>query len=166
MEQPKSTSMNKSVVEGVTSHAIKNGDSVAVYDGTTKLTYKDLICWATALSEEIEALPDPESPIGIFLPSSAAYIVAILALLMAGRTSVPMNDSHPEERNRRIIGRSRLRSAHRRFPDSAVDAPDRPNFATGARFSGAPADRCPVSTARHRLARPYFHDQLYLGQYR
>ena len=106
--EPKFSPANKSVVAGIACHAITNGDSVAVYDGTTKLTYRELISWAAELAEEIEALPDPASPIGIFLPSCAAYVVAILALLIAGRTSVPMNDSHPEERNRRIVARAGL----------------------------------------------------------
>ena len=113
--EPKFSPANRSVVEGIVSHAITNGDSVAVYDGTTKLTYKELISWAAALSAEIEALPEPESPVGIFLPSSAAYMVATLALLMAGRTSVPMNNSHPEERNRQDYRPLRFRSGHRRF---------------------------------------------------
>jgi acyl-CoA synthetase (AMP-forming)/AMP-acid ligase II/thioesterase domain-containing protein len=105
---PKFSPVNRSIVERIVSRAITHGDSVAVYDGATKLTYKELISWAAALSKEIGALRDPESPVGILLPSSAAYIVAILALLIAGRTSVPMNDSHSEQRNRRIVGRSGL----------------------------------------------------------
>ncbi|HUE11256.1 MAG TPA: alpha/beta fold hydrolase [Steroidobacteraceae bacterium] len=96
------------IVEAIAAHATSSGDRVAVYDGTTKLTYKELICWATALSEEIKALPNPELPVGILLPSCATYVVAIVALLLAGRTSVPLDDGHPEERNRRIIGRAGL----------------------------------------------------------
>jgi acyl-coenzyme A synthetase/AMP-(fatty) acid ligase/thioesterase domain-containing protein len=99
----KSSPVNGSIVDRIVSRAVTHGDSAAVYDGATNLTYKELISWAAALSEQIGALPDPESPVGIFLPSSAASIVAILALLMAGRTAVPMNHSHPEPRNRRII---------------------------------------------------------------
>ena len=108
--EPKFSPANRSVVEGIVSHAITNGDGMAVYDGATKLTYQELISWAAALSAEIEALPEPESPVGIFLPSSAAYMVATLALLTAGRTSVPMDNNHPEERNRKIIGRAGLGS--------------------------------------------------------
>jgi acyl-CoA synthetase (AMP-forming)/AMP-acid ligase II/thioesterase domain-containing protein len=100
--------VNRSIVERIVSRAITHGDSVAVYDGATKLTYKELISWAAALSEEIGDLPDRESPVGILLPSSAAYIVAILALFMAGRTAVPMDASHPALRNRRIIDRAGL----------------------------------------------------------
>ena len=108
--EPKFSPANRSVVEGIVSHAITNGDGMAVYDGATKLTYQELISWAAALSAEIEALPEPELPVGIFLPSSAAYMVATLALLTAGRTSVPMDNNHPEERNRKIIGRAGLGS--------------------------------------------------------
>jgi acyl-coenzyme A synthetase/AMP-(fatty) acid ligase/thioesterase domain-containing protein len=102
---------NRSILERIVSHAITHGDSVAVYDGSSKLTYKELISLAAALSEQIGTLPDRVSPVGIFLPSSAAYIVAIVALFMANRTAVPMNDSHPEMRNRRIIDRARLGAA-------------------------------------------------------
>ena len=98
------------IIESIAAHASSSGDKVAIYDGTTRLTYKELIARATALSEEIEALPDSASRIGIFLPGSAAYVVAILALLMAGRTSVPISDSDPQQRIRRIIGRCDLQA--------------------------------------------------------
>jgi non-ribosomal peptide synthetase component F len=97
-----------SVMERIGSHAFPNGDRVAVYDGRARLTYRELISWATALSEEIDSLPDPEMPIGIFLPSAAHHLVAVLALLMARRTAVPMDESHPLERNRLIISRADL----------------------------------------------------------
>jgi acyl-CoA synthetase (AMP-forming)/AMP-acid ligase II/thioesterase domain-containing protein len=103
--------MQRSVVERIVSQAFSsNGDSVAVYDGATRLTYRELISWATALSEEIDALPDPEIPIGILLPSAANYLVAVLALLMARRTAVPMDESHPLDRNRLIIDRAGSRA--------------------------------------------------------
>ncbi len=89
-------------------HAIASPDRIALFDGTTKLTWQALIAWAAALAEEIEALSDPASRIGIFLPGSAGYIVAILALQMAGRTAVPINHGDPEQRVGRIIGRSDL----------------------------------------------------------
>src|ERR1700677_1140126 len=96
--EPKSSSVTTPIAEGIAAHPASGDRRVALYDGTTKLTYRELISWTAALSEEIGALPNPASRIGIFLPGSAALIVAILALLMAGRTSVPMNDGDPKQR--------------------------------------------------------------------
>ena len=96
-------SAHPNIVAGIAARAIGNRDRITVRDDVTTLTYGDLISWAAALSVEIGALPNPESPIGIFLSGSAAYVVAIVALLMAARTSVPMNSTFPREYNRRII---------------------------------------------------------------
>jgi acyl-CoA synthetase (AMP-forming)/AMP-acid ligase II/thioesterase domain-containing protein len=96
------------IAEAIAAHAIASPDRIALFDGTTKLTWQALIAWAAALAEEIEALSDPASRIGIFLPGSAGYIVAILALQMAGRTAVPINHGDPDQRVGRIIGRSDL----------------------------------------------------------
>jgi acyl-CoA synthetase (AMP-forming)/AMP-acid ligase II len=140
------------IAEAIAAHAACGGDKVAVYDGTTKLTYKELICRSTALAEEIEALPDPASRIGIFLPDSATYIVAILALMMAGRTSVPMNNSDPEQRIRRIIGRCDLGAV---IVDSGTTAQRVRRIAPNLRQLVASTTRenlSRISTLRRRIA--------------
>jgi acyl-CoA synthetase (AMP-forming)/AMP-acid ligase II/thioesterase domain-containing protein len=100
--------MSPSLIQAIISRALASGDCPAVYDGSATLTYAELVSWAAAVAEEIATLPDPGSPIGIFLPSSAAYLAAVLALLMAGRTAVPLNVDHPAERNRAIMARCGL----------------------------------------------------------
>lgn len=141
--EPKFSSVTASIAEGIAAHAASCGDRVAVYDGTTKLTYRELISWAAALAEEIGASSNPASRIGIFLPGSAAYIVAIFALLMAGRTSVPINNSDPKQRIRRIISRCDLEAV---IVDSET-APIMRQIAPNLR-------QVPASPARTTTSRP------------
>ena len=100
--------MTVPIVAAIAAHAAAAGDKIALCDSVTALTYAELISMASALSEAVKSLPNSQMPIGIFVPNSVAYAVAIVALLIAGRTSVPLDDGHPEERNRRIIRRAGL----------------------------------------------------------
>jgi acyl-CoA synthetase (AMP-forming)/AMP-acid ligase II/thioesterase domain-containing protein len=146
--EPRFSTGTTPIVEAIAAHASSSGDRVAVYDGATKLTYRELMSWAAALAEEIRALPNPASRIGIFLPGSAAYIVAILAMLMAGRTSVPMNDSDPKQRIRRIIGRCDLGAV---IVDSET-APSMREIAPNLRQILASPKRTTISSASPRCA--------------
>ena len=83
--------------------ADRRGDSIAVDDGATRLTYAELIARARSIGDLIAPL---EGPIGILLPVSTEYIVAIVATLLAGKAYVPMDESFPEKRNLRIVGHS------------------------------------------------------------
>jgi acyl-CoA synthetase (AMP-forming)/AMP-acid ligase II/thioesterase domain-containing protein len=105
------TTLQQSIAQSIIDRSTSYGDRIAVGDEITELSYKTLIGRAAALSRAIEDLQVPDLPIGIFLPNAASYLVAILALLLAGRTSVPLDTAHPDERNRRIVGRARLAAA-------------------------------------------------------
>lgn len=100
--------MQRSIAEIINEHALQHGDSVAVSDGERTLTYRQLISRSVSLAAEVDALPASAWPIGIFLPGATSYVVSVLALLIAGRTAVPMNDSQPDERQRRIISTANL----------------------------------------------------------
>ncbi len=84
-------------------HAREQEQAIAVDDGDEAISFGDLVRRAAPLAERLRALPDPEAPVGILLPMSARYIVAITAALLAGRTYVPMDDQFPAKRNARII---------------------------------------------------------------
>lgn len=105
------TTPRRWIAQSIADHANFYGDKIAVRDETAELSYRTLIGRAAALSRAIEDLQIPDLPIGIFLPNVASYLVAIVALLLAGRTSVPLDTAHPDERNCRIIGRAPLGAA-------------------------------------------------------
>jgi amino acid adenylation domain-containing protein len=77
--------------------------AVAVDDGETAVTFGEMIGQASALAEKLSVFADP---IGILLPFSTQYIVAIVAMLLAGKTYVPMDSGFPEKRNLRIVTHS------------------------------------------------------------
>jgi acyl-CoA synthetase (AMP-forming)/AMP-acid ligase II/thioesterase domain-containing protein len=129
----------RSIVELISAHAISAGGKIAIHDGADKLTYRELMSRAAALAGALGKLPNPELPIGVLLPNSGAYIVAILALLIAGRTSVPMNDSHPEEHNLRLVARAGLKAViadSETAPLMRKIAPDLPQVLIPANSAG------------------------------
>ncbi len=105
------TTPQRWIAQSIVDQAILYGDKIAVRDENAELSYKTLIGRAAALSQAIEDLEIPDLPIGIFLPNAASYLIAILALLRAGRTSVPLDTAHPDERNRRIVDHAGLAAA-------------------------------------------------------
>lgn len=89
-------------------HAQLRGDAIAIDDGEEAISFSDLLRRAAGLAQALRALPDPNAPVGILLPMSTSYIVAITAALLAGRTYVPMDDRIPEKRNARIVDDAQL----------------------------------------------------------
>jgi amino acid adenylation domain-containing protein len=78
-------------------------EAVAIDDGETVITFGEMIAQASALAQSLSGFAEP---IGILLPFSAQYIVAIVAMLLAGKIYVPMDSSFPEKRNVRIVNHS------------------------------------------------------------
>jgi acyl-CoA synthetase (AMP-forming)/AMP-acid ligase II/thioesterase domain-containing protein len=111
METRLGTPQHRWIAQSIASHANSIDDKIAVRDGATELCYKELIDRATVLSRAIEGLAGPDLPIGIFLPNAASYLVALLALSLVGRTSVPLDTAHPDEHNRRIVDHAGLGAA-------------------------------------------------------
>lgn len=105
------TTPQRRIVQRIAAHAKSCGDTIAVRDETAELSYRVLIARAATLARTIEDLQIPDLPVGIFLPNAASYLVAILALLFSGRTSVPLDIAHPDDRNRRIVDRAGLGAA-------------------------------------------------------
>ena len=90
----------RSLAARILSRALSQPDCVAVDDGETAVTFGEMIAQASALAERLSGFAEP---IGILLPLSTQYIVAIVAMLLAGKTYVPMDSSFPEKRNQRIV---------------------------------------------------------------
>ncbi len=65
----------------------------------TDQTYKDLNRRANQIAHYLKTLGvGPDVPVGIYLPRSQEMIVAVLAVLKAGGTCLPLDSSYPRER--------------------------------------------------------------------
>ncbi|MFK4151404.1 amino acid adenylation domain-containing protein [Streptomyces fungicidicus] len=74
-------------------------DAVAVCFGATRLTYGELDRRADRLAHALRALGVAGADrVGVCLDRSTELIVALLAVLKAGATYVPMDPAHPEDR--------------------------------------------------------------------
>ncbi len=77
-------------------------DRVALDDGTRRMRYAALAAAAGSLGARIDADCRPGA-IGIMLPQSADFWIAILACRMAGRSYVGLDLHHPPGRNAGIL---------------------------------------------------------------
>ena len=93
----------RSFAELLLERAAARRDAIAVEDGESRLSYSELIARGQSLAH---LLAPVEGPVGILLPMTADYIVAIVGALLAGKTYVPMDAGFPDNRNLRIINHS------------------------------------------------------------
>ena len=133
--------------------AAAHADRVALQDRAEAVTYAELRRRAEALAASIDRGLAPETRVALYLPRSVDLIVAMLAVLKAGGTYVPVPPEYPAERVRLMLADSGaslvLTSAGLRSDPAlaglrtvAVDEPPRaaapthtvasPAFATGA----------------------------------
>jgi len=82
--------------------ATSAGYRLAVDDGERRLTYRELAEKVAHLALRIDALVPLGRPVGVVLPVTADFIVAILAVLVGGRPYVPLDPSFPSMQHRRI----------------------------------------------------------------
>ncbi|MEV7601284.1 amino acid adenylation domain-containing protein [Kitasatospora sp. NPDC089797] len=79
-------------------------EAVALTAADGDLTYARLNGRANALARRlVEAGVGAETPVALLLDRSAALVVALLAVLKAGGTYVPLDDAQPEERLRAVL---------------------------------------------------------------
>ncbi|AKS31661.1 non-ribosomal peptide synthetase [Mycolicibacterium goodii] len=87
--------------------AARYPDAVAVSCGDTRLTYRELDTRAAAVAATlIERGVGTESRVAVALPRSADLIVALLAVLKAGGTYVPIDITSPAARVQHILADS------------------------------------------------------------
>lgn len=84
--------------------AAADGDAIAVRDGTTELTYRELIARAAGLSRHLQSLGVTRgSRVALSVSRTAALPVAMLGILGAGATYVPIDLEYPPERIRFMV---------------------------------------------------------------
>ncbi|MBS1241746.1 MAG: amino acid adenylation domain protein, partial [Gemmatimonadetes bacterium] len=73
-------------------------DAPAVQCGEERLTYHELNARANRLAWRLRRMGvRTETPVGILLPRSAGLVTAVLAVMKAGGTFVPLDPAHPAE---------------------------------------------------------------------
>ncbi|WP_319023049.1 AMP-binding protein [Mesorhizobium sp. B1-1-8] len=83
-------------------------DKPAVNDGVDELSYAALDAAVETLSRHITTVVPEGRPVGIHQPTSVWYVVALLATIVAGRISVPLNARDPANRINEIVSAARL----------------------------------------------------------
>jgi len=79
-------------------------DAVAVVSGDEQLTYGKLAHRSERLAAVLRALGvGPDVPVGVCLPRSLDFVVAVLAVLKAGGAFVPLDVDYPAERLRFML---------------------------------------------------------------
>ncbi|MEH0974086.1 amino acid adenylation domain-containing protein [Micromonospora sp. CPCC 205546] len=97
--------------ELVAAQAARTPDAVAVEDGGTSLTYRELLDQVQSLAARLaERGVGPETPVGVHLPRGAAAVVALLAVWRAGGCYVPLDPEHPRARIETIVADAGVRT--------------------------------------------------------
>ncbi|MEU4797567.1 AMP-binding protein [Streptomyces sp. NPDC023327] len=109
--------------ELVERQARRTPDALAVVAGTDRLTFGELDARANRWSGVLRARGvEVETPVGVLAAPSAALVVALLAVLKAGGTYVPLDPWLPPLRSRELLERAGCRLLLTDRPDEAVTA--------------------------------------------
>ncbi|WP_433919437.1 amino acid adenylation domain-containing protein [Streptomyces canus] len=85
--------------EAFESRADAAPDAVAVVQGSTKLTYRQVNAAANRLAHHLRSLGvGPNKRVGLCLDRSAQLLIAVLAVLKAGGAYVPLDPDYPAQR--------------------------------------------------------------------
>jgi acyl-coenzyme A synthetase/AMP-(fatty) acid ligase len=90
--------------------ARKFPDKIAVDDGEIRLTYAQFIDRVYGLAECINSATEPNSVVTSVLPNTSAAPIAIMACALSGRILVPIDASHPLERQQAIFAEAGARA--------------------------------------------------------
>jgi len=79
-------------------------DAIAIEDATGGLSYADLGRESDRLAAEIRRrLPEPGGRVAVLMDRSARMVVALLAVMKAGRVYIPLDPLHPPARLRAVL---------------------------------------------------------------
>jgi len=76
---------------------------LAIQDRSSSVSYGELLAFVARISAGLSStLSDHDAPVAILLDNDARYIAAMLGVMASGRTYVPLDASHPQERTHLI----------------------------------------------------------------
>ncbi|HEX2885890.1 non-ribosomal peptide synthetase [Vineibacter terrae] len=91
-------------IDRIAAGARARPDAVALRAGATEISYGALIAAADALAADLATLGvGPDVAVGICVPRSIDFVVAILATLRAGGAFLPLDPAWPIDRIRRVL---------------------------------------------------------------
>lgn len=99
-----------------------HGERIALDDGSARLTYGEALAAANALAQRLAHETSPGELVGILLPSSCDFMLAMLACLAAGRLFVPLDSHYPAAWLGGVMRDCGLAAAIGRFDDPEVAA--------------------------------------------
>ena len=82
--------------------AIRSPEAIAVESLDERLSYRALWQAVCRLTSKIESVEESDAPVAILLPTGAAYVVAVFAVLASKRIGVLLDQSYPDTRNATI----------------------------------------------------------------
>src|SRR5262249_21765315 len=95
---------SKRVHQMFETQAARTPDAIAVVYDARQLTYRELDRWANRLAHALrQADVGPEVRVAICLERSLDMMVAVLAVLKAGGTYVPLDPAYPKERQSLLL---------------------------------------------------------------
>ncbi len=110
------------IAERFAAVARSHADRIAIDDGVTRLTYGEALTRVTALAACLARDTAPGALVGILLPTSVDFPIAMLACLAAGRLFVPLDLHYPHAWLVDVIADSRMTAVIGRFGESETDA--------------------------------------------
>ncbi|MEI9995551.1 MAG: alpha/beta fold hydrolase [Rhizomicrobium sp.] len=115
-----------SVSERFASIAQTHPDRIALDDGTAALTYRAAQAAVASLAGWIAAETAPGDLVGILLPTSADFLLTMLACFAAGRLFVPLDSHYPRAWLAEVVKDCGMAAIVARFddPDTAGLVPD------------------------------------------
>lgn len=98
-----------SVPDCIAMHAVESPGVLALDDGTTALTFSELLAWADGLASHlVERGVRKGDRIGVLLERSTEAVVALLAVWRAGGVQVPIDPSYPSARIHDLVSDAAL----------------------------------------------------------
>ncbi|MFH8385289.1 non-ribosomal peptide synthetase [Kitasatospora sp. NPDC018058] len=99
--------VSASIQERFASQVRRTPDAVAVSGDGVRLTYRELDERANRIAHRLLGLGvRPEEPVAVLMERSVELVAAVLGVVKAGACYLPLHDSYPLERMRRIVHRA------------------------------------------------------------
>jgi len=90
------------IIDMLQSVALEHKDRVAIYDDDGPLNYGQLLSAIERFRDQLESFNLSSGPVGILLPATAHYAIAMFGSLAAGVPCLLMDDTFPDSRNAEI----------------------------------------------------------------
>ncbi|MFI4933846.1 MAG: AMP-binding protein [Caulobacterales bacterium] len=134
--------LDRSIIDHVERAARRYPDRIALTDSETSLSYAQLWDGLCGLAETIAAETGPGDLVGLRLPATPMFPLAMLACLAAGRPFVALDPNYPDDWTRQVLQTARP-SLIIADGDASTDLGDDPRTARVIRLTQAPAAASP-----------------------